>query len=75
MVDWLFGAVPFLIAFGVISAVFGIGRVKDRARAFKVALISFALASVVFLLSVIIWSAGAIPVVSHASAQIWATAA
>lgn len=31
------------------------------------ALISFALAGVAFLLSVIIWSAGAIPVVSHAS--------
>jgi hypothetical protein len=55
--ELLYGAVPF----GVISAVFGIALAKDRARAFKLAAVSFVLAGVTFLLSVIIGSVGAIP--------------
>jgi hypothetical protein len=58
---WLYGVVPFLIAFGVVSAAFGIARARDRRRAFKISVASFVLAGLAFLLSVIIGSSSAMP--------------
>ncbi|MET3809950.1 hypothetical protein [Arthrobacter sp. UYEF3] len=62
MAKFLFGAVPFFIALAVVSALFGITRSRNRVRAFKVAAMSLAAAGVAFVLSVIVGSAGAIPV-------------
>lgn len=61
MAMWLFGAVPYLIAIGVVASVFGVARSKDRQTAFKIALGSFALAGIAFVLSVIIGSMNSMP--------------
>lgn len=62
MAEWLDAAVPFLIALGVVAAVFGVVRSKDRRTSFKISIASLALAGIAFVLSVIIRSMSSMPV-------------
>lgn len=62
MAEWLYGAVPYLIALSVVAAVFGVAKSKQRRTSFKISFASLAVAGIVFVLSVITGSIGSMPI-------------
>lgn len=61
MAEWLFDTVPYVIALGVVAAVFGVVGSRNRRTAFKISVGALALAGIAFILSVVIGSMNSMP--------------